>query len=178
MKELWKSYRLNTNYEVSNLGRVREVKTKKPVKTYVHKSKRVRSPYETVHIKINGTNTTKYLHRMVLETFIGPCPKEHECCHKDGHSLNNKLSNLKWGTPKENSYHRFLHGVQPMGEDAGPAKFTNEDAVCVRVLNRNKVPSPAISKLTGISQSHVTGIIRGEYYKHIKVISQTNKKEK
>ena len=39
-----------------------------------------------------------YIHRLVLETFVGPCPPKMQCRHLDGNPLNNKLNNLKWGT--------------------------------------------------------------------------------
>lgn len=44
----------------------------------------------------------KYIHRLVLETYVGPCPKGMECRHLDGNRTNNHLHNLCWGTHLEN----------------------------------------------------------------------------
>jgi len=52
-----------------------------------------------------------YIHRLVLETFIGPCPSGMECRHLDGNSKNNSLDNLRWGTKLENENDKKLHGT-------------------------------------------------------------------
>ena len=44
-----------------------------------------------------------YVHRLVLEAFVGPCPEGMECRHLEGDTANNALSNLAWGTPQENA---------------------------------------------------------------------------
>lgn len=51
------------------------------------------------------------VHRVVALTFIGPrpTPKTH-IRHLDGNKLNNALSNLAYGTAKENSADIRLHG--------------------------------------------------------------------
>lgn len=54
------------------------------------------------------------VHKLVLETFVGPRPEGMECRHLDGNKLNNRLENLCWGTPSENSYDRVRHGTHPM----------------------------------------------------------------
>jgi hypothetical protein len=40
--------------------------------------------------------------RLVLMAFVGPCPDGMECCHVDGDSTNNHLSNLRWDTHSAN----------------------------------------------------------------------------
>lgn len=46
---------------------------------------------------------TKYVHRVVLEAFVGPCPPGMECLHGDDDKSNNRLGNLRWGTHQENA---------------------------------------------------------------------------
>lgn len=41
-------------------------------------------------------------HRLVCEAFNGPPPDGAVCMHMDENSRNNRPSNLKWGTQKEN----------------------------------------------------------------------------
>ena len=65
-----------------------------------------------------GINGRHYLiHRLVLETFIGPCPEGEVCRHLDGDKRNNSLNNLCWGTLKENTQDAIRHGThsQPRG---------------------------------------------------------------
>jgi len=51
-----------------------------------------------------------YIHQLVLLTFVGPCPVGMQCAHLDGDPSNNKLSNLKYVTAKENTQHQIGHG--------------------------------------------------------------------
>ncbi len=40
--------------------------------------------------------------RLVLETYIGPCPLGKECCHRNDIKQDDRLENLYWGTSSEN----------------------------------------------------------------------------
>lgn len=50
------------------------------------------------------------VHRLVLEAFVGPCPKGMEACHNDGDPTNNLLSNLRWDTHEANVADTKRHG--------------------------------------------------------------------
>ncbi len=79
--------------------------------------------------------TVEYIHRLVLEAFIGPCPEGMECRHfPDRNPANNNLSNLHWGTVSENALDRAIHGTNPTGENHGRAKLTNEEVSTAREL--------------------------------------------
>ena len=64
-----------------------------------------------------------YVHRLVLEAFVGPCPEGMECCHWDGDRTNNRLSNLRWDTPTANAADRERHGRKTQGERQHLAKL-------------------------------------------------------
>lgn len=51
----------------------------------------------------------RYAHRLVAAAFIGPCPPGHEVLHIDG-TRNNHVSNLRYGTRKENMVDKVKHG--------------------------------------------------------------------
>jgi len=95
MKEIWKSIAgRKGRYKISNLGRIYCIITEQFVIPYM----------------ICNLHSIRSIHRLVLETFIGKRPKGMVCRHLDGNSCNNKLSNLKWGTQKENIADAFKHG--------------------------------------------------------------------
>ncbi len=50
-------------------------------------------------------------HRLVLVTFVGPCPPDMEGCHNDGNPGNNHLDNLRWDTSTANHYDMVKHGT-------------------------------------------------------------------
>ena len=58
--------------------------------------------YYQVTLCKSGNHYFKYVHRLILETFVGPCPEDMECLHLDENKKNNNLENLKWGTHSEN----------------------------------------------------------------------------
>lgn len=51
------------------------------------------------------------VHRLVLESFVGPCPDGMEGCHNDGSKDNNRLDNLRWDTLSNNQLDRLKHGT-------------------------------------------------------------------
>ncbi len=50
------------------------------------------------------------VHHLVLITFVGPRPPGMEACHEDDDKLNNRLSNLSWGTKSKNWHDRQRNG--------------------------------------------------------------------
>jgi hypothetical protein len=58
--------------------------------------------YRTVSLKQGERRCTRFVHHLVLETFVGPRPPGTECLHKNSNPADNRLSNLKWGTHAEN----------------------------------------------------------------------------
>lgn len=111
-------------YEVSDLGRVRTVahtvtferqKTPgSPVSVVTRRVKaRVRIPQsdgEGCHHFLMIGDVKRYVHRMVLEAFVGPCPDGQECRHADDDPPNNKLENLSWGTHADNMLDSYRNG--------------------------------------------------------------------
>ena len=59
--------------------------------------------YPIVTLRKSGANRTLRVHRLVLESFVGPRPVGMCARHLDDNRDNNNLSNLAWGTPLENS---------------------------------------------------------------------------
>src|SRR5882672_11435807 len=51
--------------------------------------------YFTITISKNGNSKKVLHHRIILETFTGPCPPGQEARHVDGDRSNNQLSNLE-----------------------------------------------------------------------------------
>jgi hypothetical protein len=72
------------------------------------------------------------LHRLVLEAFRGPCPPGHEACHNNGVRHDNRITNLRWGTPADNTADKWAHGTMTFGELSPRAAFTNHQANRIR----------------------------------------------
>lgn len=98
-------YFVDTNGCVySNLNKDKQLIVKK----LHHKKSRSSGQYCDVNLyqrSINGKGRglRKKVHHLVLETFVGPRPINGVARHLNDNSLDNHLSNLKWGNQKENS---------------------------------------------------------------------------
>lgn len=57
------------------------------------------------------------VHRIILETFIGKCPKGMVGCHGIKGVSDNSVSNLSWKTQKENMRDKYRDGTQQTGEN-------------------------------------------------------------
>jgi hypothetical protein len=98
--EIWKQIEDYENYEVSNLGNVRNNKTNRVLKAYN------RGGYYCVGLSKKSKLKTYNVHRLVAQTFIQNIDNNPQVNHKDKNSLNNNVNNLEWVTNKENSIHR------------------------------------------------------------------------
>ena len=66
--------------------------------------------YPVISALIDGKVRSLYVHRLVLESFVGPCPSGHVARHLDDNPENNHLSNLAWGTESENAHDKVRNG--------------------------------------------------------------------
>lgn len=49
-----------------------------------------------------GRVTNHWVHRVIAETFLGPCPEGKQVCHGPGGPHDNRITNLRYDAPKEN----------------------------------------------------------------------------
>lgn len=107
-------------YEVSNRGRLRSldrvVKYKNGIerryKGKILKLGKHKFGYLKVELHKDGKISHTNIHRLMLESFTGPCPDGMEACHNDGNPTNNTIENLRWGTRSENRQDAVKHGTQ------------------------------------------------------------------
>lgn len=76
-----------------------------------------------------------FVHVLVLNAFVGPCPEGMESRHfPDPNPLNNHVNNLHWGTHKENEADKIVHGTSNRGERNGKSKLTEEQVGKIRKM--------------------------------------------
>lgn len=106
-------------YEISNLGRVRSItRTVPSINTgqrrfqgkILRQGTNPRHGYRFVNLCRDRTQQSVRVARLVLETFVGPCPLGMEALHWDDDKSNNHLSNLRWGTRSQNMEDRVRNG--------------------------------------------------------------------
>lgn len=107
--EQWKKYPFDERYQVSNTGLI------KGQNGQILKGSKNNAGYFRIGLYTNGKAIFKFVHRMVLETFL-PCENMEnlQVNHKDGNKENNTLNNLEWVTRSENLKHSIhILGNQP-----------------------------------------------------------------
>ena len=100
MTEEWRKIKGFDNYEVSNKGNVRNIKTNRLLKIAYQPS-----GYAIVSLRANGTTRTSAVNRLVMNAF-NPIEDDqnvrYDVVHMDNDKRNNELSNLKWMTHTDN----------------------------------------------------------------------------
>ena len=80
--------------------------------------------------RIDGTCKREFVHRLVLEAFVGPCPDGMEACHSpDRNPQNNCVENLRWGTTADNTSDSIKDGTHysfGSGEQHPGVKYSDE----------------------------------------------------
>jgi len=90
---------IGSDYQVSDRGRVKSWKKE----TFHIMKQSNNNGYMKVGLWIDGVGTvSKSVHQLVMEAFVGPCPKGLEVDHIDGDKTNNHLSNLRYVTHQYN----------------------------------------------------------------------------
>lgn len=107
-------------YEVSDLGRVRSFDRSSFDSRGRQRFKRGKflqnvvstNGYVYVGLSKSGVVTSFTVHSLVLHAFHGLPNPDQECRHLDGDRRNPHLTNLVWGTSKENTQDSIRHGTQ------------------------------------------------------------------
>lgn len=161
--ENWKE--IDEWYDVSDRGNVRSWRMGGPSKKKRLEPKLLKSSLlgEYPGLKL-GRSRAAYIHRLVLEAFVGPCPEGMECRHLDGDRFNNTLTNLCWDTYQVNANDRIRHGTQVRGEDHGRAKLTQEVVDSIRARHTpGKKTGPgtpkALAAELGMDPVHICRIL-------------------
>lgn len=174
MSEVWKHVvGFEGRYEVSDTGRVRSVdRIEYAVKKWGTKYTRVLKgkilkiiPKSDGYSQVNlGLNNPQLVHSIVLTAFVGPMLPDQECRHLNGIKSKNELTNLKWGTPKENSDDAILHGTKPRGEKTGNSKLKEHDVIEAR---SSKESASKVAARLGVVKSTVLRIRSRKTWAHL-----------
>lgn len=174
-------------YEISNFGRIksldRDIYRRTPrdplvffTKTYygklltpsVEKNKENKPLRCFVSLSKNNKVYHKRIHRLVLESFVGPCPEGMEGCHNDGNALNNNIENLRWDTGKENQKDRINHKTFYKDDYFAGSSFRKTDILMIRKLvNEEGKKIQFVADLYNVHWHTISKIINRKTWKHV-----------
>ena len=150
----WEKVKGYDNYFITDLGEVfSKYAQLKPCRNSTN-------GYMIVSLSEKNKKTSKAIHTLVAESFIGPCPENCVIHHKDKNPLNNCLKNLEWISRSE---HGKIHPRTPggkrnkegiasdnpwRGERVHSAKLTEIQVKEIRRLWLEKTPNYSLQELS------------------------------
>lgn len=164
----------NGKYQISNFGNAKKFNKDKRYRPFRILKPQLSGRYLQIGICKNGLYQLYYVHRLVLETFIGPCPPGMECCHNDGNSLNNFIGNLRYDTRSNNQRDRQFHGtkanpvwIDNRGSRCASSKLNNNKIIEIRKLHLEGRSCTEIAKLYCVCASTINRIINKKIWKDV-----------
>jgi len=185
MNEDWRPIAGYPGYEISSLGQVRSLSrvdaAGNRIKGRVLKLRLHTGGYLRVNL-CAGKPRDFFVHRLVLETFVGPCPPGMEGCHNDGNRQNNATSNLRWDTRVQNMADKKIHGTEQVGgkhwmvrkpewvrrgEKVPTSIFNSTDIERIRDMRINGCTYESIARWIGSTRENIGVISRRETWRHV-----------
>lgn len=158
-------------YEVSDMGRIRSVRHMTAVGP---RGGNLLKPfpdsdgYLRVNLSRHGEiHGLRPVHGLVLLAFSGPAPDGQQVCHGTGGKTDNRLANLRYGTPLENSDDKRRDGTMAYGEKQGNSRLTQRDIEAMRERRANGEKLLTLAREFGISQAHVSRIALHQSWQHV-----------
>lgn len=165
--EIWKSIDDFPSFMVSNLGRVKRVKTQtgNPTDKLMSGSQPSgKMPY----VKVSLNRQFVFVHRLVAKAFI---PNENnlpQVNHKDGDKTNNRADNLEWVTASQHGLHAYnVIGITPntlgrFGKDANRFRPIRAISISNGSVREFDTLTSAAREL-GIDTGSICRCAKGEY---------------
>lgn len=155
-----------STYEVSSVGQIRSKKrtvsigkNKREVGGNFVKPILGSRGYYVVNFTAGGKRRQHFLHKLVLESFIGPRPDGMDSCHNNGDRLDCSIKNLRWDTKSGNHKDKRKHGTWQVGEKANNSKL--KEAVVLEIRRRGLTPAQAVKEF-GLSSTNAKRVVSGE----------------
>lgn len=159
---MWKTIPVDNNYEASDAGDIREIKTKQLVSQWFDKDG---------YLLVKLSNKLYRAHRIIAQTFISNPKNLPVVNHKNFNKSDNHIENLEWVTYQENTAHSFtgnhrdlsvkewVKQVQPLGAEASKTKVAQYDLSgnLIKIFNSQR----EASEETGTCRSSITRCVNG-----------------
>jgi hypothetical protein len=107
------------------------------------------------------------VHRLILLSFVGPCPEGMECLHLNNDKQDNRPSNLKWGSQKQNMEQRQQEGGYAIGEKHHSSKLTRRNVIWIR-KNYPRITMGDMGRKFNVTLQAIWLIVHRKNWRHVK----------
>lgn len=169
MIEQWRPIPGFPGYEVSSMGNVRCWRPRNRLASAPTKPRLVKRVVNShrravVSLSVDGHVKARLVQQLVLEAFVGPRPEGSIACHVENNdTLDLRVENLRWGTPKENQADRERHGTSLRGSQVSSSKLTEASALEIYASTGTH---EALASRFGVNRKVVSLIKSGQAWTH------------
>ena len=167
--EKWKPIPSAPDYAVSDKGNIKRIAPYARNRDYGGPSIRTaHHGYMYTQFRINGKRKNMFIHRCVMEAFVGP--SDLQVNHKNGDRQDNRLENLEYVTPKENQRHskEVLNSFQ-MGSRHHNSKLTEKDILEIFLLAKSGLPKEQIGRMYGVTGTNIGYILKRKGWNQVDI---------
>lgn len=158
-EEIWRTIPSLPDYQASNAGRIRSIKSGKVLKGCLNDR-----GYIKFCLSANGGNVHRIRSSLVAEAWLGKRPEKMVVCHENGIPTDDRLENLNYKTQKENIADKYRHNTILFGERNPRAAITEEIAEEI-FLSRDATED--LSKRLSVSSATIDAIRNRKSWLHI-----------
>ncbi len=151
----FKSLKDYPNKEISLCGKIRTASGK-------YLRGQIAKGYHKVSIRVGGILHTKFVHRLLWETWVDKIPEGMYINHIDGNKLNNSISNLEVVTQKENNIHALRTGLRKL---TYTNKISEQDVIYIRDNSNFKVST--LASRFNLTRQQIHNIIKHKSWSNI-----------
>jgi hypothetical protein len=168
MEEVWKDIKdFEGLYQVSNLGNVKRLKSKRVLSERLIGRSLDRYGYVKRTLSKDGKNYYFTEHRLVGLAFIENPEEKSTINHINGIKTDNRLENLEWNTNLENKQHAISIGLTDLKGTKHPkCKLSEEQVLEIRKIGFSQTRT-SLSKKYGVCRNSILGIIMGKNWNHV-----------
>lgn len=174
--EVWKPVvGFEGRYEASSFGRVKSLARLVPTPRaggvrMLHRKERLLRPsrqpdgYQHVTFSLEGKHYTRSVHRVVCEAFHGARPAGMTVAHGNGRRHDNRASNLRWASLRDNLGDRKAHGTLPWGERHHASRLTEQQ---VNEIRASPLSASKMAAMMGMAKCTIQNIRNRRIWKHL-----------